>query len=99
LAHPAKGSRIERGQVLSGQFESAEQACRTDSKAAERQLAERINELAVAKDRSDSKLPGACQSVLTSLSTIYFFNYRNGPTIFLYTLDVSLRRRANSCQI
>ena len=44
-----KDSRIMRGKVLWDLFESAVEACRLDGKTAERQLAERINELAVAK--------------------------------------------------
>lgn len=44
-----KDSRITRGNILWDLFEGAADACRADGKVAERQLAERINELAVAK--------------------------------------------------
>jgi hypothetical protein len=42
-------SRIQRGKVLWDQFEAAAEACRKDGKDSERQLGERINELAVAR--------------------------------------------------
>jgi hypothetical protein len=55
----AKGGRIERGGILWDQFERAIDACRVDPKAGDRQLAERLNELAVAKLLADDKgLPG-----------------------------------------
>lgn len=44
-----KDSRIVRGSVLWDLFEGAAEACKADLKLVERQLAERINELAVAK--------------------------------------------------
>jgi hypothetical protein len=48
-----KDSRITRGTALWDLFERAAAACETGSKAADRQLAERINELAVAKILAD----------------------------------------------
>jgi hypothetical protein len=50
-----KDSRIKRGTVLWDLFEGAAKACRSDAKAGERQLGERINELAVAKILADDK--------------------------------------------
>ena len=50
-----KDSRITRGKVLWDLFESAAEACRADAKSGERQLAERINELAVAKFLAEDK--------------------------------------------
>lgn len=50
-----KDSRITRGAVLWDLFEDAARACRADSKSGERQLAERINELAVAKFLAEDK--------------------------------------------
>jgi hypothetical protein len=55
-----KDSRIKRGNALWDLFEGAAEACRADSRAGERQLAERINELAVAKVLAEDKgLQGA----------------------------------------
>ena len=48
-------SRIQRGKVLWDQFEAAADACRTGAKDSQRQLGERINELAVAKVLADDK--------------------------------------------
>jgi hypothetical protein len=48
-------SRIQRGKVLWDQFEAAADACRTGGKDSERQLSERINELAVSKVLADDK--------------------------------------------
>jgi len=48
-------SRIQRGKALWEQFEAAAEACRTGGKNCERQLSERINELAVAKVLADDK--------------------------------------------
>jgi hypothetical protein len=48
-------SRITRGKVLWDLFESAADACRLNAKSGERQLAERINELAVAKILAEDK--------------------------------------------
>jgi hypothetical protein len=45
-------SRIQRGKILWDQFEAA---CRTGGKESERQLGERINELAVATVLADDK--------------------------------------------
>lgn len=50
-----KDSRITRGTVLWDLFEGAAEACKADSTLAERQLAERINELAVAKVLAEDK--------------------------------------------
>jgi hypothetical protein len=50
-----KDSRIQRGKVLWDQFEAAADACRTGGKDSERQLGERINELAVAKVLADDE--------------------------------------------
>jgi hypothetical protein len=50
-----KDNRIQRGKVLWDQFESAADSCRNGSKDSERQLGERINELAVAKVLADDK--------------------------------------------
>jgi hypothetical protein len=50
-----KGSRIQRGMILWDLFERAADACRADAKGSERQLAERINELAMAKVLADDK--------------------------------------------
>ena len=50
-----KDSRITRGTVLWDQFERAAEVCRTDAKAGERALAERINEMAVAKVLAEDK--------------------------------------------
>jgi hypothetical protein len=50
-----KDSRITRGSVLWDLFEAAAQICVTDTKVGERQLAERINELAVAKVLAEDK--------------------------------------------
>jgi hypothetical protein len=50
-----KDSRITRGTVLWDQFERAAEACRTDAKGGERALAERINEMAVAKVLAEDK--------------------------------------------
>ena len=47
------GSRIVRGSVLWDQFEQAATNCAADKAGAERQLGERINELAVAKVLAD----------------------------------------------
>jgi hypothetical protein len=49
------GSRIQRGKVLWDQFEAAADACQTGGKDSERQLGERINELAMAKVLADDK--------------------------------------------
>jgi hypothetical protein len=46
-------SRIQRGSVLWGQFEDAAKGCLLEVEGAERQLGERINELAVAKLLAD----------------------------------------------
>src|SRR5262252_2212358 len=48
-------SRIQRGKVLWDHFEAAADACRTGGKDSERQLGERINELAVAKVLADDE--------------------------------------------
>jgi hypothetical protein len=48
-------SRIHRGKALWDQFEAAADACRMGGKDTERQLGERINELAVAKVLADDK--------------------------------------------
>ena len=48
-------SRIQRGKILWDQFEAAAEACRTGGKENERQLGERINELAVATVIADDK--------------------------------------------
>src|SRR5262249_53875697 len=48
-------SRIQRGKVLWDQFEGAADTCRTGGKDSERQLNDRINELAVAKVLADDK--------------------------------------------
>ena len=50
-----KDSRIQRGTVLWDIFERAADACRADAKGSERQLAERINELAMARVLADDK--------------------------------------------
>ena len=50
-----KDSRIQRGAVLWDLFERASDGCRADAKGSERQLAERINELAMAKVLADDK--------------------------------------------
>jgi hypothetical protein len=50
-----KDSRIQRGKVLWDQFESAAEACAKGTKDNERQLGERINELAVAKVLAEDK--------------------------------------------
>lgn len=50
-----KDSRISRGNVLWDLFEGAAKACAADAGAGERQLAERINELAVAKFLAEDK--------------------------------------------
>jgi hypothetical protein len=50
-----KDSRIQRGAVLWTLFESAVDGCRADREGSERQLAERINELAVAKILAEDK--------------------------------------------
>jgi hypothetical protein len=50
-----KDSRITRGAVLWDLFEGAAQACVADAKSGERQLAERINELSVAKFLAEDK--------------------------------------------
>jgi hypothetical protein len=55
-------SRIQRGAVLWDQFERAVETCKTDPKAGECQLAERINELAVAKLLADDK--GLCGQII-----------------------------------
>ena len=55
-----KSRRITRGDVLWDLFEGAAKACAKEVKVGERQLAERINELAVAKILADDKgLKGA----------------------------------------
>ena len=43
------------GKILWDQFEATAEACRTGGKESERQLGERINELAVAKVLADDK--------------------------------------------
>ena len=48
-------SRIQRGKILWDQFEAAAEACRTGGKESERQLGQRINELAAAKVLADDK--------------------------------------------
>ena len=48
-------SRIVRGAQLWEQFERVAEACRNDEKGAERELSERINELAVAKILAEDK--------------------------------------------
>ena len=48
-------SRITRGKVLWDSFESVADGCRGDLKSGDRQLAERINELAVAKVLAEDK--------------------------------------------
>ncbi len=48
-------SRIQRGAILWDLFERAADGCRADVKSSERQLAERINELAMAKVLADDK--------------------------------------------
>jgi hypothetical protein len=50
-----RDSRITRGSVLWDQFEGTAEACRVDTKGAERALAERINELAVARILAEDK--------------------------------------------
>lgn len=50
-----KDSRIQRGGVLWDQFEQALDVCRANPAAGERQLGERINELAVAKILAEDK--------------------------------------------
>ena len=55
-------SRITRGNVLWDLFEGAARACAADAKSGERQLAERINELAVAKILADDE---GLQSAIT----------------------------------
>jgi ribosomal protein L30 len=48
-------TRIVRGDVLWAQFEEAAAACRVDPKGDDRQISERVNELAVAKFLLDDK--------------------------------------------
>jgi hypothetical protein len=50
-----KDGRIHRGAVLWDLFERAAEACRSDAKGSERQLAERINELAIARLLANDK--------------------------------------------
>jgi hypothetical protein len=42
-------TRIGRGEVLWAQFEAAVEACRADPKGDDRQITEKVNEMAVAK--------------------------------------------------
>jgi hypothetical protein len=50
-----KDSRILRGKALRDLFEQSAEACRADLDGSERQLGERINELAMAKVLADDK--------------------------------------------
>jgi hypothetical protein len=50
-----KDNRIQHGAVLWDLFKRAADGCRADAKGSERQLAERINELAMAKVLADDK--------------------------------------------
>jgi len=53
--HEAITTRIVRGYVLWAQFEEAVAACRADPKGDDRQITERVNEMAVAKVLLDDK--------------------------------------------
>lgn len=53
--HELTTTRIVRGDVLWAQFEEAVAACRADPKGDDRQITERVNELAVAKVLLDDK--------------------------------------------
>ena len=47
--HELITTRIHRGEVLWAQFEAAVEACRADPKSDDRQITEKVNEMAVAK--------------------------------------------------
>ena len=47
--HQLITTRIRRGEVLWAQFEAAVEACRADPKSDDRQITEKVNEMAVAK--------------------------------------------------
>jgi hypothetical protein len=51
----SKDGRIQRGNVLWDQFESLAELCRKDAAGGERQLSEKIHELAVAKELAEDK--------------------------------------------
>src|SRR5258708_37640860 len=54
-----KNGRIQRGKVLWDQFEAAAEACCNGGKDAQRQLSERVNELAVAQVLADDSALGS----------------------------------------